>query len=385
MINSLITTIKVSEKELEKLETKSAELQKSAEDQAKLKEEMEKKLQELDDELALASVDEDLDKLKDELKELEAKAEPMTEEKNLIKEVDELKSKVGEWERKAKAFLNDINEIKSGTYNRLLAGIEIQDNPEENLKTRQLLAKNLKIERNNQGKLTVATIQRLIDACLQYYSKKFLILTHRERAERRKYVDQPEKWVETSLQLFEDIDKITDESQKEFLEYVGIDFTQFNNEVEDYCKQDNREVLIMMSMIPQKMKMMMKHQKDLNKEKVKEILKYQVTMILQEMPKLFPYLPRPDPSDPSFNPEKIALLITNRINDLIWKKFNCEEEDFIAAMKKPKIANDFEVNQIAMQIEMAMMQLAGGPMGGMPDDMMGGMGGFPGGGMGGMY
>jgi len=122
------------------------------------------------------------------------------------------------------------------------------------------------------------------------------------------------------------------------------------------------------------------------------------------MPNLFQSLPQPDPTDPNFNPEKLILLITNRINDLIWEKYQVEEEDFIEAMKKPSIANDLEVGQIAMQLEMIMMQMSGGMggmggfggedggMGGMPPGMMGmpgmggpGMGGPGMGGMGGFY
>ena len=42
---------------------------------------------------------------------------------------------------------------------------------------------------------------------------------------------------------------------------------------------------------------MLKARKTLTKDQVKDILRYQVDLILKEMPKLFAHLPRPDPND----------------------------------------------------------------------------------------
>lgn len=75
-----------------------------------------------------------------------------------------------------------------------------------------------------------------------------------KNVERRQYIDDLKKWIDTSLRLFEEIDKTTDDSQREFLDILGIDFNDFNNEVENYCKEGNHQILLLMSIIPQKMK-----------------------------------------------------------------------------------------------------------------------------------
>ena len=72
--------------------------------------------------------------------------------------------------------------------------------------------------------------------------------------ERRKHINDRKKWVEVSQQLFDDIDKITDDSQKEFLDFVGVNFEDFTAQVDQYCQEGNQQILILMSMIPQKMK-----------------------------------------------------------------------------------------------------------------------------------
>lgn len=377
-INSLLTAISMGNKEAEKRETKQKELLEAEEKLKKEKEELEKHIKELEAELANTQPDDEISKLDAELKELETQAEPKGDEKNLIKDIDEIKEKTNTLERLSKSLAGDIENIKKDNYNWLLAEIELRDNPEENMELREKLKKKVLIQRGDNGRLTAKSIGSLIDCCLEYYANKFVILSHRERNERRKYINDVKKWVEVSQQLFEDIDKITDEYQKEFLDHVGIDFSAFNTEVEEYCKEGHQEILLLMSMIPQKMKLMLKSRQSISKDKVKDIIKYQIQIIKKDLPELLQAIPKPNPNDPNFNPEKLALLVNNRINDLAWEKFKIEEEDFINAMKKPQVATNLEINQLAMQMEMAMYQIAPGGPQGMAPGMGPGMGGMPG-------
>lgn len=379
-INSLVTAIKMAEKELDKQVTKETELRKKDDEFRKERDELKVKFAELEAEINTPAEDEELKILEAEYEHLEKALEEKGEEKALVNEIDEIEKKIKDLEKNHKMLAEDVEAIQAGTYNWKIAEVELADNPEENLKKREQLAKKITVERDSKGRLTVRTIQQLIDGCLEYYKPKFIILAERERKERRKYIDETKKWIDVSLGLFEDIDKTTDESQKEFLDILGIDFNDFNTEVENYCKEGNHQVLILMTMIPQKMKSMLKSNKNLTKEQIKEVMRYQISLVIDEIPKLIPNLPMPNPMDPNFNPEKIALLVNNRVNDLMWKKFKVEEEDFIEAMKKPSVANDFEINQLAMQMEMMMMQMAPNPgmMGGPDMGGMGGMGGFPG-------
>lgn len=387
-ITSLVTAIKMAEKEFDKQVKKEEEARKKEEELKKEKDEITAKIKEIEDEAKKSLEDEELKALNEELAQLEKDVEGKAEEKTLITEIDNLEKRLKDLEREAKSLSEDVEAIKAGGYNFKYAQYELEDNPEENKKKREELAKKVNVQRDAQGKLTVKTIQQLIDGCLEYYKPKFIILANRERKERRKYINDIKKWIDVSMNLFEDIDKTTDESQKEFLEILGVDFNDFNNEVESYCREGNHQILLLMTMIPQRMKSMLKPSKNLTKEQVKDVMRFQISLVINELPQLIPNLPMPNPHDPNFNPEKIALLVNNRVNDLMFEKFGIEEEDFIEAMKKPSIASDIEINQLAMQMEMMMMQMApGGGMGGMggmdmgmggPMGGMGGMGGFPG-------
>lgn len=110
-ITSLVTAIKMAEKEFDKQVTKETEARKKEEALKTEKEELLKKIKELEAELNGPLEDEELKTMKTEYEGLEKTVETKAEEKALITALDEMEKKVQDLERLSKTLNEDIAAI----------------------------------------------------------------------------------------------------------------------------------------------------------------------------------------------------------------------------------------------------------------------------------
>jgi hypothetical protein len=110
------------------------------------------------------------------------------------------------------------------------------------------------------------TIKKIFDATILYYSKDYIQRTYQERIgkeeslyinnfqDRRKYMNDLEKYVEVVMKQLDEFDSAVDSAQMEILTELGLNLETFSSSIEYYFTQGNQDIYIMTTVIPQKLK-----------------------------------------------------------------------------------------------------------------------------------
>jgi hypothetical protein len=379
-MNSLLTSIKKvdgeTEKILEKINVAQSENKSHIEENKKVETQVQEKETELD---TLKKTFEDKSVgLEDQVKALEEKVKEKEKEKALFYQNKELREKIKLLEKTNATLTQTIKDMKENKKTD-----SSTDTPEKMLEDFQ---RDIKVQYNGKN-LKETTIAAIIDATIKFFKQDFIKFTQKERKERRKYLDSFEKYVEKSLELMEEIDNEIDKAQLRILNKLSITFDSFKDSLEYYLENQNEDILMMVMMLPQRLKMQMPSNKKLTKDVLKQVIRYQQNLI----PKEYQNLAKLQRFQGQIPPERIALIFANKLSDSVFGKYEVEEEDLIACVQDPTLMNDLEMMNLMMSFQNSLQMMAppgmggpggpddfGGPMGpgGMPPGMMGGPGGF---------
>jgi len=105
-------------------------------------------------------------------------------------------------------------------------------------------------------------------------------------------------------------------------------------------------------MIPQKLKMFMPARKRLSVDTVRELLKYQKEILPVE----FLILDIIKKYKDDLTPDRVTTLLSNRLLDKVYEKFNVEEEDFTAAIQTTECRNDQDIKTLLIEIRNSILE-----------------------------
>jgi len=103
--------------------------------------------------------------------------------------------------------------------------------------------------------LKEVTISAIIDATIKFCKQDFIKFTQDERVQRRKFLDNFDKYIQVSLSLMEGIDNEIDKAQLKILKIINISFDKFKESLEYYLEHENEDIFMMVMMLPQRLKL----------------------------------------------------------------------------------------------------------------------------------
>jgi len=168
----------------------------------------------------------------------------------------------------------------------------------------------------------------------------------------------------------EEVDNEIDKAQLKILQKLDITFDKFKDSLEYYLENQNEDILYMVMLLPQRLKMQIPSTKKLSKDTLKQVIKYQQNLV----PKEYQNLSKLQRFQGQVPPERIALIFANKLADAVFAKFEVEEEDLIACVQDPSLMNDIEMMNLMMSFQQSLSMMAPPGMGG-PGDFGGDMGG----------
>jgi hypothetical protein len=352
--NALVTSMRMVENENEKLKTKLEELE--SEDAA-IKEDLKK----AEDDLAKSEVD--FKALKDDhtqaIANLDAEIAKSTteaalkgEEKDLYFEIKLLEQEITLFKETNEYVVHELEDVKAGKFTPGFSKhLQSKLNKDNKSKLLEHYGKTIAVDRQN-GLVTMATIERIFDATILYYSNNHISRTYDDRIERRKHLGEIDKYLDIAVRQLNDFDNSVDAAQLEILEKLGLTLEDFSASVEFYFTQGNQDVYLLTSMIPQKLKMFMPARKRLSVDTVRDLLKYQKEILPVE----FLILDIIKKYKDDLTPDRVTTLLSNRLLDKVYEKFNIEEEDFTAAIQTSECRNDQDIKTLLIEIRNAILE-----------------------------
>jgi len=352
--NALVTSMRMVENENEKLKSKLEELEaedaaikedlKKAEDDL-AKSEVEFKTLKEDHTQAITNLDASIAKSTEEAK-LKA------EEKELYFEIKLLEQEIALVKQNNEFLVHEIEDVKAG---KLTPGfskhLQSKLNKDNKSKLLEHYGKTIAVDKQN-GLVTMVTVERIFDATILYYSNNHISRTYDDRIERRKHLGEIDKYLDIAVRQLNDFDNSVDAAQLEILHKLGLTLEEFSNSVEYYFTQGNQDVYLLTSMIPQKLKMFMPARKRLSVDTVRELLKYQKEILPVE----FLILDIIKKYKDDLTPDRVTTLLSNRLLDKVYEKFNVEEEDFTAAIQTTECRNDQDIKTLLIEIRNSILE-----------------------------
>lgn len=201
----------------------------------------------------------------------------------------------------------------------------------------------------NQGYLTFQSISQICDATLEIAAPTFVLLTRKDRKERRNNRNDLARYISLWNEYAAVLEELIETSQKEVLERLNVSAHVWEASNSFFMQQGNQELLMLHASLPQKLKMSLGSSRELNNQEFKEILGAQIELLNREADHAEEIIPLID------RPEEIAPIIQNRVNDEIFDKFGIEEEDIFRSMRGHIM--DPEVQQLFMQLQMVTMKM----------------------------
>lgn len=354
--NALVTSMRMIENEneklksnLEKLEVEDnqikADLQKAQEDLTKSEADF-KELKEEHTKI-MTNLDAELEKCKSE-------AALKEEEKNLYFDIKTLEKDIEALKKENEFLAYELDDVRQGKLTPNFSKyLQSKLNKDGKAKLLEHYGKTIPVERV-QGIISMPTIERIFDATILYYSRDHIVRTYEERIERRQYLDDKhtEKYVEIAVRQLNDFDNAVDSAQLELLEKLGLTLDEFSQSIEMYFAEGNQEVYVLTSMIPQKLKMFMPQRKRLTAETVRNSLKFQKEILPYEF-KVLDILKK---YKEDLTVDRVTTLLSNRLLDKVYEKFNFEIEDFTSALQLPECRNDQEIKNLLLDIKNSIVE-----------------------------
>lgn len=277
-------------------------------------------------------IDEEINEIKIVIKDRQEDESLYFEIKNLQKDIEKLKNN--------NAFLT--KEIEDVKQNKFTPGyrkhLHRMLSTEEKEKLLQQLSNTMLIQKF-RGYLTLASIKSIFDTTMLYFAKDFVKKTYEDRIQRRKVLDNDAEYVKLVLNQSEEFDNAVDKAQLEILQKKDFTLDEFSKNIEFHFTNGNQDIYIMTTQVPQKLKLFIPSRKTLTIEEVKEVLSYEKEILKNELD----ILKVLEKEKSELTPDTASNLISNRLFDRIYEKFNIEEEDLMKSIQNPNVGSDVDI------------------------------------------
>lgn len=279
------------------------------------------------------------DQIKEEIGEIKLQLKDRQEDIDLYFEIKNLQKDIERLKNSNEFLTKEIEDIKQDKFTPgYRKHLHKMPSNEEREKLLKQLSSNMLVQKY-KGYLTLASIKSIFDTTMLYFAKDFVKKTYEDRIERRKVLDNDTEYVKLVLAQSETFDSAVDSAQLEILNRVGFSLDEFSQNIEFHFTNGNQDIYIMTTQVPQKLKLFIPSRKTLNLEQVKEILTYEKEILNKEL-EIFKILEK---EKSEITPDAASNLISNRLFDRIYEKFNIEEEDLTKSIQSASINSDVEV------------------------------------------
>jgi len=193
------------------------------------------------------------------------------------------------------------------------------------------------------------TISMLSDALCEYGYSKYYDQMFQLRKERRALGNDVDKRTELSEKYTNLFNKLFEELQKELLQKLSLTQEDLFGSIESHAAKGDTQVLYLFQMLTEKMRMMKKGDRYLNKDTLKAILEFKRDYLLRSVDRIR-RLGEAKKEDKAYL-EALYVDFSTQIYDEIQKYFGYEEEDLVSALAGADVSYDMEINSLMMENE----------------------------------
>lgn len=205
----------------------------------------------------------------------------------------------------------------------------------ENIK---LLIKS-EMQMGQLSKKTVSSINQLV---IKLLKRDYLRLLKQNRDNRRKYLNNINLYAEFILGTTKESESLIENASLTVLRDVELDLNVYEKQCENLAKQDPSFPMHMIYMLEMlKMQINPQNSKNVDKNMVKEFLRYQID-----------FLKNLNVEDMNIIPSQQMIIKQSFASDHASMKFNFEEEDIL---RNISILQDPEIMQLQQQMQMMLM------------------------------
>lgn len=186
------------------------------------------------------------------------------------------------------------------------------------------------------------TYSQIVDKCYDLIKPEYSRVTVDARAEQRKIMNEPKKYLEFLNEYLNNTEALILEGQKLIATKVGLkDKKLEESEVALMERGLAQQILMLQSNLRAKVKESMSPSKDVSLEVAKEVIAYQTDMInkrSEDLKQIFSSLERTQESV-----QIIPMLLALILNDWVFEKYGYEEEDFMKNVQESAIQTNPEL------------------------------------------
>jgi len=199
----------------------------------------------------------------------------------------------------------------------------------------------------------VNTISQIFDAICEYGYPRYNELIVKLRKERREVESFGEGSIDKRIAIASTytttFNKLFEDLQKELLKHLGISQEDLFLSIESHAAKGDTQVLYLSQMLVEKMRMMKKSNKYINKDALMHILLFKRDFTLKHADKVR-RLAENKKSDRAYL-DSMLMDFASLVYDEIQKYFGYEEEDLVPVLQSPDVTFDMPLNSLLMETE----------------------------------
>ncbi|CAD8206466.1 unnamed protein product [Paramecium octaurelia] len=220
----------------------------------------------------------------------------------------------------------------------------------------QQVVKSISVEKQGQL-ISIATITQILDKSLDLAKDEYAIITTENRKIRRALRKANRNgYQKMVLDYNEQVENLLEKKQMEICDFLQIKEEVFQESVMSLMERGfYQQFFMIQASIRQKIKDSLPSTREITYAELKQIIDFQIQVIRQQPKELKDMI-----ANLSGNQETqqlIPLAINTILGDLVYEKFQIEEEDMMKMFQNQSLFNDPSLQQAMSQLEEAMYQL----------------------------
>ncbi|CAD8101762.1 unnamed protein product [Paramecium primaurelia] len=220
----------------------------------------------------------------------------------------------------------------------------------------QQVVRSISVERQGQL-ISISTITQILEKSLDLAKDDYSQITIENRKQRRAIrKSQNDQYQQMVLDYNEQVENLLEKKQMEICDFLQIKETEFQDSVMSLMERGfYQQFFMIQASIRQKIKDSLPSTKEITFEMLKQIIKFQIQVLKQQPQELKQII-----QNLSANQETqqlIPLAINTILGDLVYEKFQIEEEDMMKILQNQAYFTDIEMQQAMAQLEEAMYML----------------------------
>ncbi|CAD8182866.1 unnamed protein product [Paramecium pentaurelia] len=220
----------------------------------------------------------------------------------------------------------------------------------------QQVVKSIQVERQGQL-IQISTITQILEKSLDLAKDEYSQITIENRKKRRAIrKSENAQYQQMVLDYNEQVENLLEKKQMEICDFLQIKETEFQDSVMSLMERGfYQQFFMIQASIRQKIKDSLPSTKEITFDMLKKIINFQIQVLKQQPQELKQII-----QNLSVNQETqqlIPLAINTILGDLVYEKFQIEEEDMMKILQNQAYFADVQMQQAMAQLEEAMYML----------------------------